>query len=78
MLEIVCLEQNKNIKVSTRKAIATFTSLGGYMAAAILIGMYLDDKYFNSNGISVIVAAIFGIFMIFLNIFKLVIDSRGD
>ncbi len=78
MQEIVCLERNKKkTNYTIRQTIASLTSIGGYMVGSILIGMYIDKKFFN-NGISVIVAAIIGIILVVANIIKLVIISRDN
>lgn len=76
MLEIVCLEPSRKSKRALKQTVGTLTSLGGYMLGSILIGMYIDEKFFNSNGISVVVAAIIGIIMVVASIIRLVILSR--
>lgn len=76
MQETVCLEPNKKRKRALKQTVGTLTSLGGYMLGTILIGMYVDEKFFNSNGISVVVAAIIGIIMVVGSIVRLVMLSR--
>jgi F0F1-type ATP synthase assembly protein I len=58
------------------KTIASITSIGGYIVGSILIGMYLDAKYFNHTGTAVIVCTLIGILGAILNIVKLVILTR--
>lgn len=76
MQEIDYLEQNKKKKLNARRLISSLTSLSGYMVGAVLIGMYIDDKFFNKNGISVIVAVLVAILAMAIKVIRLVIDSR--
>lgn len=80
MQEIVYLEPNKKREIQNKKTnkqiISTLTSLGGYMVATVLIGMYLDYKFFNQNGIAVVVAALIGILFVVLGLIRLVVISR--
>lgn len=79
MQEIDYLEPNKkrSNNYSIRQIISSLTSIGGYMIGSVLIGMYIDKKFFN-NGVSVIIAAIIGIILVVVNIVRLVIISRDN
>ncbi|MDF9867352.1 F0F1-type ATP synthase assembly protein I [Bacilli bacterium PM5-3] len=72
------MEQNKKNKTALRQTISSLTSISGYMIGSILIGMYLDNKFFNNNGLAVIVALIIGILLVVINVIKLVILSRDN
>ncbi|WP_423363666.1 hypothetical protein [Mycoplasma sp. P36-A1] len=63
---------------TNRQIVSTLSSLGGYMAASVLIGMYLDDKFFNNNGIAVIVTVLLGILFVILGLIRLVVISRDN
>lgn len=80
MQEIVYLEPNKKREIQNKETnkqiISTLTSLGGYMVATVLIGMFLDYKFFNQNGIAVVVAALIGILFVVLGLIRLVVISR--
>lgn len=78
MQEIDYLEQNKKKQMTIKRAIATISSIGGYMVGAILIGIYLDGKFFHNTGISVIIAALIGILGVGLSVVRLVINSRDN
>lgn len=78
MLGIDYLEpNNKNRDKIIRQTISSLTSISGYIVGSIVIGMYIDKKFFN-NGISVVIAAIIGIILVVINVIKLVILSRED
>lgn len=78
MLGIDYLEpNNKNRNKIIRQTISSLTSISGYIVGSIVIGMYIDKKFFN-NGISVVIAAIIGIILVVINVIKLVILSRED
>jgi F0F1-type ATP synthase assembly protein I len=74
MLEIVCLGLNKEQRVQ-RKALQSLISIGGYLFSVVLIGIYLDQKFFH-NGISVIVMFLLGIMSSFIHILRLVMTSN--
>jgi F0F1-type ATP synthase assembly protein I len=79
MPEIVCLEQNKKERnISTKKAIEAVASIGGYIGGSVIIGIYLDDKFFNHSGIVVIVSLLIGILFVILAIVRLVILTRDS
>jgi F0F1-type ATP synthase assembly protein I len=64
MLGIDYLEpNNKNRDKIIRQTISSLTSISGYIVGSIVIGMYIDKKFFN-NGISVVIAAIIGIILV--------------
>lgn len=78
MQEIDCLEPNdKKRRNMIRQTISSLTSISGYIVGSIIIGIYLDNKFFH-NGISVVIAAIIGIILVVLNVIKLVIITRDD
>ncbi|MDL2211321.1 hypothetical protein LJB88_00380 [Erysipelotrichaceae bacterium OttesenSCG-928-M19] len=72
------MEPNNKKKLTISRVVESMASLSGYMIGSILIGMYIDNKFFNNNGISVVVAALIGIIMVGINIVKLVIVSRDN
>ena len=80
MQEIDCLERNRDEIFFRRrqlaKTIASITSLAGYVIVGVLVGMYLDNRFFNNNGIAVIIGFIVGIIGITINVIRLVILSR--
>ena len=61
-----------------KQTISSLTSISGYIIGSVLIGMYIDQKFFNSNGISIIVAVLIGILAVVINFVRLVILSRDD
>jgi len=58
--------------------ISTLTSLGGYILAFILLGMFLDNKFFGGNGIAVIVSVMVGILFVILGLIRMVKDSNDS
>lgn len=71
------MEQNNNERKKSFaliQAVQTITSIAGYIVGSVLIGIYLDKKFFN-NGISVIVMLLFGTMLAFYHIIRLVIVS---
>jgi len=70
------LEPNK--QRSLVRAISTVSTIGGYIIGSVLIGMYLDNKFFNNNGIAIIIACVIGIIGVVYNVIKLVILSRDN
>lgn len=74
MLEIVCLGQNKQ-QLAQRRALQSLISIGGYLVSVVLIGIYLDQKFFH-NGISVIVMFLLGIISSLIHILRLVMTSN--
>jgi len=71
MQGIVYLAQNNQ---SSKQIISTLTSLGGYMIVCVIIGMYLDQRFFHNNGIVVIVSVLVGIFFVILGLIRMVKD----
>lgn len=74
MPETVCLGLNKE-QVVQRRALRAITSIGGYLVTTILVGIYLDQKFFH-NGISVVVMLLLGIMSSFIHILRLVMTNN--
>ncbi len=78
MQEIVCLEPNRRKQMTIKRTVSSVTSMSGTLVGSILIGMYLDHKFFNNTGTSVIVATVIGILLVVASVVKLVIISRDN
>lgn len=74
MLETVCLGLSKE-QIAQRRAVQSLVSIGGYLVSAVLIGIYLDQKFFH-NGISVIVMLLMAIISSFIHILRLVMTNN--
>lgn len=67
------MERSKRRKLN--RATSSISSLAGYVLGSILIGLYLDDKFFNNSGIAVVISSILGIVMAFISIIRVVVLS---
>ncbi|MEG0686601.1 MAG: hypothetical protein RR425_04885, partial [Erysipelotrichales bacterium] len=61
------MEQNNKNDLrarNLRKAVGSASAFFGYVAGSIIIGIYLDQKFFNKTGTAVVVSAVIGIVLV--------------
>jgi len=65
-------------KDETRQIIATFSSLGGYIFAFLLLGVWLDRRFFNNDGKAVVISVLVGIIFVVIGVIRLVKSSSDS
>lgn len=71
MQEIVFLEQS-------RKVLASFFSLSGYVVGATVLGMILDNKFFNNGGLCVVISFLIGLALFIISFVRVVFNNEDD
>lgn len=76
MLGIVCLGRNSSNQ-EKKQVITSFINIGPTMVGFILLGIFIDNQYFN-NGIPVIIGVTLGIINMIAVLIKVVLINDND